>query len=125
MTQLLCSVVFKLTGNYCFYNSVDWLKEEEIKLSYFSFINIYIYIYMYVCMYICMYVCMYICMYVYVYVCMYLKTKTKTYQCFSMYCERAIYKKITILSLVVSLVLDIYDFFIVLLVITLKIYINK
>ena len=83
------------------------------------------YVYMYVCMYVCMYVYMYICMYVYVYVCMYLKTKTKTYQCFSMYCERAIYKKITILSLVVSLVLDIYDFFIVLLVITLKIYINK
>jgi hypothetical protein len=82
---------------------------------------------MYVCIYIYiyMYVCMYVCMYVYVYVCMYLKTKTKTYQCFSMYCERAIYKKITILSLVVSLVLDIYDFFIVLLVITLKIYINK
>jgi len=115
MTQLLCSVVFKLTGNYCFYNSVDWLKEEEIKLSYFSFIYIYVCMYVYVC----------ICMYMYVYVCMYLKTKTKTYQCFSMYCERAIYKKITILSLVVSLVLDIYDFFIVLLVITLKIYINK
>jgi len=43
-----------------------------------------------------------------------------------MNCERAIYKKITILSLVVSLVLGIYDFFIVLLVITIKkIYINK
>jgi len=69
MTQLLCSVVFKLTGNYCFYNSVDWLKEEEIKLSYFSFINIYIYIYMYVCIYVCMYVCMYVCIYVYMYVC--------------------------------------------------------
>jgi len=69
----------------------NYCNEKKKTIYDFSFINIYIY-----------------------------KKKTKTYQCFSMNCERAIYKKITILSLVVSLVLGIYDFFIVLLVITIK-----